>query len=204
MKTIETTVYDFNELSEKAKEAARAWLRGQEESDNDWAGCTIEEWQNGFLTAMGWSGAKIGYRGFWSQGDGAHFEGEWHSCNVRPDWLTEQGITDEDLARFLSEYAELAKKYPSSFCRVRHRGHYQHENCTLFDNFEVLDGKGDHVPEESYDDFAQKIVDLSKEVMRHIYSCLEKEYDFYNADTQVDERIAGNGHTFTAEGVRFG
>ena len=37
-----------------------------------------------------------------------------------------------------------------------------------------------------------------------IYRTLESEYDYQNADEQVDENIEANEYTFTAEGRRFG
>lgn len=86
MRTIEKTVYQYEELSDKAKEKARAWYLDGEEFDAD---CTIGDAVTiaGLLgiaidtrAAMPTSGKlrqepRIFYSGFSSQGDGALFEG---------------------------------------------------------------------------------------------------------------------------------
>lgn len=203
MEIISTTVYSFDELSDEAKEKAREWYREVSADDQFWHETPIEEWQSQTLPAMGWSGAKIGYRGFWSQGDGAHFEGTWNSHDVDPEFLTREGWQDPELARFLAAYAALAVKYPKAFCRIKHRGHYEHENCTEFD-VEVLDENDDHVDSETRDAFEDEITELSREVMQHIYQSLEKEWEWQNADEQVDETIRANEYTFTGTGRRFG
>ena len=152
---------------------------------------------------MGWRGVKIGFRGFWSQGDGAHFTGEWHSRNVDNHFLENEGINDDDLLGFLVAYDELAKKYSNAFCKIRHSGHYQHENCTDFET-RLADENDDEIYDERADDFETAIKELSREVMRHIYRCLEEAWDFCDADEQVDDNIIANEYTFTESGERFG
>ena len=203
MKRIQTTVYTFSELSDKAKDKAREWWRKANEEDNTWHTFLIEEWKERILPAMGWCGADIGYSGFCSQGDGAHFTGEWRSCNVNARFLEEQEINDEDLLRFFVGYAELAKRYPNGFCKIRHSGHYQHENCTDFD-IRLADENDDEICGELIDNFEREIAELSRDVMRHIYRCLEKEWEWQNADEQVDEILISNEYTFTESGERFG
>ncbi len=39
---------------------------------------------------------------------------------------------------------------------------------------------------------------------RWLYRQLEREYDDLTSDEAVDEAIAANGYTFTADGKRFG
>ncbi len=81
---IETTVYRFDELSDAAREKARAWYRDGG-FDHDWYDAVYEDFQRiaeflgiNFRTRsvhlMG-GGARqelrIFFSGFWSQGDGA-------------------------------------------------------------------------------------------------------------------------------------
>ena len=42
-KTITTTVYEFHELSDKAKEKARDWYR-KASSNDEWWECVYEAW----------------------------------------------------------------------------------------------------------------------------------------------------------------
>jgi hypothetical protein len=84
---IETTVYRINELSNAAKEKARAWYR-EGGFDYDWYDAVYEDFQciaeilglrlkTRAVRLMGGGTRqepRIWFRGFWSQGDGACFE----------------------------------------------------------------------------------------------------------------------------------
>ncbi len=85
-----TTVYQFPELSEAAKEKARSWYRELGPHD-DWWDAVYEDFERvceilGIRLKTtpvrlmgGGTRAKpcIWFSGFWSQGDGACFEGYW-------------------------------------------------------------------------------------------------------------------------------
>ncbi|MBJ6915417.1 antitoxin of toxin-antitoxin stability system, partial [Vibrio cholerae] len=84
---IETTVYRLDELSDAAKDKARAWYR-EGGFDYDWYDSVYEDFQQiaeilgiRFKTRtvrlMGGGTRqepRIAFTGFWSQGDGASFE----------------------------------------------------------------------------------------------------------------------------------
>jgi len=90
---IETTVYRLNELSDTAKDKARAWYRDSG-FDYDWYDAVYEDFQRiadilgiRFKTRtahlMGGGSRQepcIWFRGFWSQGDGACWEGFYSYC----------------------------------------------------------------------------------------------------------------------------
>ena len=87
---VETTVFHLGELSEKARETARAWYRGAAACD-DWHECVFEDFET--ISAIlgirvktrsvrlfgGGTRQKpcIWFSGFASQGDGACFEGAY-------------------------------------------------------------------------------------------------------------------------------
>lgn len=72
MKTIETIVYEFDELNDKAKEKAREWYR-EGNLDYPWYDCTQCDFHE-FLALIGFHGVESQFSGFWSQGDGASFD----------------------------------------------------------------------------------------------------------------------------------
>ena len=112
---IETTVYRLDELSDNAKEKARAWYR-EGGFDYDWYDAVYEDFQQiaeilgiDFKTRtvrlMGGGSRqepRIFFSGFWSQGDGASFEGSYSyrknaSAEIRshaPQDMTLHGIAD--------------------------------------------------------------------------------------------------------------
>ena len=92
MRIVETPVYDFTELSDAARDKARAWFRETiDTNDHDWWDSVYDDFERicpilGVTLAtravrlMG-GGARqkpcIWFSGFWSQGDGACFEGRY-------------------------------------------------------------------------------------------------------------------------------
>ena len=89
MRIVETPVYDFTELRVAAKDKARTWFR--ETIDHDWWDSVYDDFERicpilGVTLAttpvrlMGGGTRQkpcIWFSGFWSQGDGACFEGRY-------------------------------------------------------------------------------------------------------------------------------
>src|SRR5262245_18690549 len=92
-RVIQTTVYTYTELSDKAKAKAREWYRNVSAGDNAFADsltCNGGDFET-VAKLCGWTidpckqrkGAlAIYWSGFWSQGDGLHFLGKWQADAV--------------------------------------------------------------------------------------------------------------------------
>ena len=213
MRTIETKVYQFDELSEAAKEKAREWYRLASEFDNDFTDCVIEDarqcaefigitFDTKPVELMGGGTRQdpcVYWSGFSSQGDGACFEGAWRASDVKPGKLKEHAPKDTELHRIAGEFEKIAKAFPDSSFRVKHRGHYSHKYCTEFD---CEPGEpGDLIDS---DDFPEdKLIEAARDFMQWIYRQLEKEWEYQNSDEQVDEMIRINEYEFTESGRRF-
>ena len=88
--TVETVVYAIEELPETAKESARAWYR-ETCLDHEWYDAVFEDFETicrilgvtlrtspiGLMGGGTRDRAHVFFRGFWSQGDGASFEGHY-------------------------------------------------------------------------------------------------------------------------------
>ncbi len=48
------------------------------------------------------------------------------------------------------------------------------------------------------------VIEALRDLARWLYRQLEREYDYLTSDDAVDESIALNQYTFTAQGRRFG
>ena len=183
------------EISDSLIEKYRYWNVEHVE----WWQCTYED----FKQQMGEQGIYVSdmyFSGFWSQGDGACFEGfiedmkQYLEKNFKPD--------DYPMIRKLLDGGGSVK------FSVKHSGHYyHHENCTQFyieaDRLEhVLDAPSDfHVAVlENYDqlldgeivDFKKESVEIFKNFMRKFYRDLEQEYDHLTSDEAVKEAIVAN------------
>jgi hypothetical protein len=196
-RTATITVFQFDELNDKAKEKARNWYRSTNASDTSWSDGVIEDAKNVFAHC-GFDIKDIYCRGFWSQGDGACFAGTWNAENVNVAALKSDCPIDVELHRIVDAIALIANRFPRAKLSVKQSGHYVHENCTEFDI--TLDTDD----EDLYDGYAYNILkQLSKDCMRWIYKSLESSHDEYNSDEVVDENIVANEYEFRVDGSRY-
>ena len=93
-KIIEKLAYEYNELSDKAKQKLKDRYC---EDCTDMLYFEVESLET-ILEEMGFSNPKIAYSGFWSQGDGASYR----------DWETDRKSTR------LNSSHEIPSRMPSS------------------------------------------------------------------------------------------
>jgi hypothetical protein len=140
---IETTVYQFEELSDGAKEKARAWYR-EGACDHDWHDFIFEDFGM-ICTILGITlktrpvklmggGTRadpcIWFRGFWSQGDGACFEGNYVHAEGAIVGIRAHAPLDSELHRIADTLVAVQRRnFDQLQADVRHSGHYYHEYC---------------------------------------------------------------------------
>ncbi|WP_323718173.1 MULTISPECIES: antitoxin of toxin-antitoxin stability system [Paracoccus] len=210
---IETTVYRLDELSNAAKDKARAWYRDGG-FDYDWFDAVYEDFQRiaeilgiRFKTRtvrlMGGGSRqepRIFFTGFWSQGDGACFECHYayrKNATAEIGCYAPQDTTLHGIADALQ--AVQRRNFYQLRAEASHRGHYYHEYCMAISvirdspTWQAMTADAEDVVTEALRDLA-----------RWLYRQLEREYEYLASDEAVDEAIAANGYTFTADGKRFG
>jgi hypothetical protein len=197
MKTVTIETYSFDELSDKAKETARDWFREGMEFDPEF---TIDDAKTQF-GLCGFDITRIFYRGFWSQGDGACFEGTWRARDVNSKALKENCPLDTELHRIANECDRIALEFQHAYLKVEHRGPYYHENCTDF-TLSIVDENEDEIDTAESSEAESDLIEVSRDAMRWIYRQLEKEYEYRNADEQIDESILANEYAFSESGKR--
>lgn len=217
MKTIKTKVYEFNELSDKAKEKAREWFRngycdGEFDAEfiiedavtqGEAMGIEFAERQAKLMSGKTIGKPIVYYSGFSSQGDGACFEGSWRALDVKPGKLAEHAPQDVELNRIAKEFERIALAFPNSSFSVKHRGHYYHKYETVFD-VRIFDNDDNEIDTPESSQASEDLIETARDFMQWIYRQLEKDYNWRNKDAQVDENILANEYTFTETGKRFG
>lgn len=208
MRTIETTVYQFDELTEGAKEKAREWWRGLAFSDScDWehvyedadqcaAILGIEIDRRNYRTIGGKSGSEpaIYFSGFWSQGDGASFDGRYRYVKGAVKAIREHAPEDKDLHAIADQLQAIQKRhFYRLYSRISadSRGHWLTVETEDREN-QYKDLRGD-------DD---SIKELMRDFANWIYKQLAREYEYQTADEQVDDCIIANEYEFTEDGER--
>lgn len=201
--TREITVYQFDELSDKAKEKAREWYRDGQ-LDYDW-------WE--FVYELADTAAKhlgididrkdkhtpaIYFSGFWSQGDGACFEGSYrYKKGWRSALLHEFGPGDtlnELLSIGQSLQAAQARQFYKLEATCWCHGSYQHSGCMSVDVTHADSLYRD------VGDAEDELRDALRAFADWVYDCLESEHDWLTDDEQVDESIRANGYEFLENG----
>lgn len=207
---IETTVFTFDELTDAAKGCAREWYR-EGNLDYDWWDCTYDDFSTiceilGVelkahpVRLMGGGTRqkpRIQFRGFWSQGDGASFEGRLSYAKgslARIKAYAPKDAELHDIAASLN--AAQRRNFYQLYAIITQRGHYCHENTMQFDV------RRDDA--EMTADAEDIVTEAMRDLARWLYARLETGYQFLNSDEMVEESIAANGYTFTRNGGLFG
>lgn len=227
MRTIELKAYEFKELSDEAKEKVLEKYRTWNVNDSWWYEPTMDYWKEK-LEKLGFSDAEIHFSGFWSQGDGACFNG-----NV--DAETFAKTRDYNAAEI-----ELIQRADPQYKIVTVNHHYCHYN-TRDVQFDCFGGSGPDAVEElqraieapreelplligSLEDedavglletrlksgtdirpnfFTELEEDMEaarEELSKEIYSDLEKEYDYQTSDEAIIESLEANDMEFDEDG----
>lgn len=198
MRVIETKVFKYEELSDKAKEKARDWYRSLN-TDNYFAEPVIEDAEQvaemlgiEFARCKGSKEPAVYWRGFWSQGDGASFEGTYRYAKGAAKKVREHCPEDTELHGIADRLQKLQSRifYQGRF-EIRARGYYQHSGTMQVEWH-------DPCPDEIGDDILQEL----RYFADWIYGKLEEAYEWENSDEVVAENIIANEYEFDEEGRR--
>lgn len=205
MRTEAITIYQFDELSDEAKERAREHER--ETFDFSFHAEYVTDYWRDALALIGFDDSTIYWSGFWSQGDGACF-----TCKrVDTDKLAAYCLGTLDVSEFGDTleklrpafdaheldwltYLDAFSDFSFSVCSV---GRYTHENSASLD----CDGYSrSELVDDAIERFREVCEELRRDICRAIYSALEQEFEYQTADEQIDEVIRANEFEFTEDG----
>jgi hypothetical protein len=205
MRTIEQTVYTFSELSESAKDKAREWWR----RDQD---CELEHVIGDAATVADLFGLDIRKRtvrlmngrtreepavfcsGFFSQGDGASFEGSYSYSKGALDAVKSYAPQDATLHAIVQRLQKVqARNFYRLEASVTQSGRYVHEMTMRF-NVSRTDYQAVSVAD------GEELSDCLRDFARWIYRALETEYEYQSSDEVTDELLEANGYEFDEDG----
>jgi hypothetical protein len=211
--TIETTVYTFDELDDDAKEKARDWYRDGFDGETYWAETVVDEAARDIeacgveldthrVPLMG-GGVRYDPTIYWSLGGydaGATFTGRV----TLAEWMRSQKIA----GRYRTLY-NAAVGHGVACWIERNDGYGNDTNChAIRARVEVNDYPDDVAACERLDQQAEIVKDMltdwAQDRACELHRSLEAEWEYVNADAQVDDAIRANEYTFTENGKRFG
>lgn len=213
LEIIETTVYRLDELSDAARDKARAWYR-QGAFDYEWYDAVYDDFERiceilGVRLKTtpvrlygGGTRAKpcIWFSGFWSQGDGACFEGSYTYEKYAPRRIRAYAPKDAELHRIADALQAIQRRnFYQLSADARHRDRYYHEYCMA-----ISVERDSPTYQPITVDAEETVIEALRDMARWLYRQLEREYDYLTSDEAVDEAILANEYTFTETGCRFG
>lgn len=192
----------FNDLPQQLKDKILDAHRDFNTEHIDWWDGVYDGFKAD-MYAIGIDVDRMYFSGFWSQGDGACFEGRVSNWSL---FLKSLGYTEEALIAHANNGFKLY---------VHHRGHYYHENCTSFDfdlplpedgedqwfleNFTPYERHSLHeavwmaiINGYDHDSLEREFTEAFKDHMRDLYKRLEDEHDYLTSDEAVLDSLEAN------------
>lgn len=187
---------DAKEKWEKLSEDRRKWLLERHRNsyvNDEWWGDVYEAFKED-MSAIGVHVEKIYFSGFWSQGDGACFEG--HVA----DWakfLT--ALNEPEAAHVMTDL----EGYTGVSLVWNHSGHYYHEHCTAFGADLAIDNPHDDAEQPlryaawgamygadgPLAPLEEKFIEFLRDKMCDLYSRLEEEFEYLTSDEEVTTHV---------------
>lgn len=204
---IEKTVFQFSELSEKAKNKAREWFRASTDSIDlasvisDFVaiagiiGLELDTRSVRLMNGKSRQECQVYYSVGYCQSDYAAFSGTWKYKPGCFKAIREYAPQDAKLHAIISEWCAMQKP---NFYRVRaicseRRGN-QYVN-------EVLKWYSSRYDEEAVNaDVEREAANIVDQLAAWLYASLRAEVDYQNSDEYVDENITANEYEFYVDG----
>lgn len=210
-RTVTKSVYQFDELSDKAKEKAREWYREASADDTWFAESVIDDAvRMGEMLGINFNTHQVTLMNnstrsdpciWWSlgyvQGDYAAFDGGYsYAPDAAKKISDETNGTEKELIRLADELERLQKLCGDTLTASIRYHHYY--GLTV----DVEAFADDDNPSDLPNKVEKDTREVFKDFCRWIYDGLRKENEYQNADEQIDETIRLNEYDFEIDGSR--
>jgi len=135
---------------------------------------------------IGFDIERLYFTGFWSQGDGACFEGSLGYAKGASAAIREYAPHDTVLHDIADRWTALQKRnFYAITGQVRQRGRYHHSGCTSFDFEDSRHGYG--WTSAAFDE--DEAVRIVRDLMDWAYNQLKNEYEYQQAYSLADAHL---------------
>lgn len=203
---IEKTVYTFAELDGRAKERARKWFLDGMNDDSSFViadfeticelmGVQLAQRSVMLMNGKDRNEPRVYWSGFWSQGDGACFDGAYRYRKAAVHAIHEHAPQDVEL-HHIAKALESAQRpfFYQLTARCRQRGHYMHSGCLAVDVEHARDRYRDvSAAEDAITRALRRLADW-------FYDQLRNEYEYQASEAVVAEAMEANGYDFDEDG----
>lgn len=199
MRKVEIDVFQFSELSETAKDRARAWIREgiQFDGDDTIENCIVPAAALLGITIDRPRGQRTGYAVDWDTNPiGAAFAGSWRASDVKPGAIEKEWPQKSTLHVIARDLEAVARDFPDAYANLdTGRGCFQRVEAYANDDSDD--------PATDADRAAQSIVDALQSFAHWMSCTIAAEYDYQFSDECVDDSIRANEYEFTENGEPY-
>lgn len=182
----ETIVYKFNELSDSAKERA---IEIAAQNMEFCADSVIDDAKE-FGKLFGLDIDKIYYSGFYHQGSGASFEGNYGYAVGGLKAVKEFAPNDNNLHNIVEQLQEIQSKHFYALTAYMETGYSDNMRVNVDDTRELYVKR----------DVDENIKELMTDYAHWIFKQLEKEYEYQFSAEQIGEYLEANEFDFDEDG----
>lgn len=194
MKTITASAHTFSELSDKAKDKARQYHHDAYMSDGHWYEYVLDDAKE-IGKILGFDIDNIYFSGFWSQGDGACWTGDYRYEKGAPAKVADYAGNNAELIRIARGLQDIQRRnFYQLTARVSRSGRYSHSHTMRADVEDCTD------PYRDVGDAEGDLLKLFRDFADWVYSNLRTEYDYQTSDAAIAEDFDANEVLFTADG----
>ena len=195
-KIIEEMVFTIDELKEQFPEVYKKVIENQWyiNVDHDWYDFIEEDFINQ-LEKIGFYDVELRFSGFYSQGDGASFSGNWYKNRVDLSKVNIEDIHSDNIKNLYSSLVDFTNLYIDGSLCITTSGHYCHENTMS------IDGEAYITEDREFIEFDfDPILSECKCIACEIYRSLEDEYEHLTSETGILETLQCNDYYFDLSG----
>ena len=188
MRIAQTEVYTFAELSADAQKVAIKVEQQVQSEFFSFDTCDLKT----ICETVGVQNPEFSWTGFWCQGDGLSFTGEYSYATQALAKIKAYAPQDTDLHDIVAELQDLQKQhgYRLAATITRDHGcHYSHENSVTIQAFK----SGDEVVIEQFKN-------CFKALMHHFYKMVQSEYESITSEEYARECLTYSDNEYTADG----
>lgn len=200
------TLYEFDELSDTAKDRAREWFRGCKNANDydgvrddvvavlELLGVTLKTHAVRLMNGTTRYEPNVWWQVGYMQSDGACFEGTYAYRRGAHRLVREHAPEDARLHAIADALLNVQRKYRYQVTATICSGHQ-----SFFPDVDVSGPGG----ESSYESaFRGEVAECVRDLCAWMYQQFRQEDEYQSADEQVDENIRANEYTFTVDGER--
>lgn len=196
MRTIQTVVYKYDELSDSAKQKARDWYRDGALYYSWWDFCyedfcRVAEILGIEISCRQGQGAQIYFTGLYIQGSGSSFVGTYRYAKGAVKAIKDYASKDEELHRIAKALQDVQSRH---FYKLRA------SITSVRDHSISVEVWHDDDRYRDIGDAEDDISTLMNDFNDWMFRTLEREYEWLTSDEQAEESIVANEYEFDEDG----